>query len=260
MSAAVSSASSIVSRLIIAIAARHAMNLVRPTETQAKRLPRSGRCQPGLRERDGLPCLTPAGEPVFPSCTDFPMRNFATVLVLALCLASPALAENTSEATPTKQRQLECAEQADAEAQTNLGWMYEKGRGVPQDFAQAVACYRKAAEQGYARAQTNLGWMYENGRGVPQDYEQAVVYYRKAAEQGNARAQNNLGWSYKNGHGVAQDDTQAVGWFRKAAEQEDTLAQNNLGIMYRDGRGVEQDDAQAVVWFRKAAAHRASPK
>ncbi|WP_032501022.1 tetratricopeptide repeat protein, partial [Vibrio tasmaniensis] len=71
-----------------------------------------------------------------------------------------------------------------------------KGRGVSQDYEEAVSWYRKAAEQGYARAQTNLGWMYDEGRGVSQDYEESVSWYRKAAEQGYARAQTNLGWMY----------------------------------------------------------------
>ena len=40
------------------------------------------------------------------------------------------------------------------------------------------------AEQGDAQAQFTLGAMYYNGRGVPQDYKQAVKWYRLAAEQG----------------------------------------------------------------------------
>jgi TPR repeat protein len=31
--------------------------------------------------------------------------------------------------------------------------MYEGGKGVPQDQAEAMAWYRRAAEQGYARSQ-----------------------------------------------------------------------------------------------------------
>ena len=34
--------------------------------------------------------------------------------------------------------------------------------------------------------------MYEKGRGVEQDYEKAVEWYQKAAEQGNKDAQSNL--------------------------------------------------------------------
>jgi len=51
-----------------------------------------------------------------------------------------------------------------------LGILYDKGQGVPQDYAEAVKWFRKAEEQGNAPAQNNLGFMYDNGRGVPQDY------------------------------------------------------------------------------------------
>ena len=60
--------------------------------------------------------------------------------------------------------------------------------------------YRKAADQGDAVAQFNLGSMYSKGQGVPQDYAQAVVWYRKAAEAGRRHAQFNLGTMYANGH------------------------------------------------------------
>ena len=41
--------------------------------------------------------------------------------------------------------------------------------------------------------ENNLGWLYQNGRGVAQDYAQAVEWYRKAAEQGDAMRNINLG-------------------------------------------------------------------
>ena len=75
------------------------------------------------------------------------------------------------------------AEQGDAKAQHNLGVMYRKGRGVPQDDAEAVKWYSKAAEQGDAFAQFNLAFMYKNGQGVPQDYAQAHMWYNLAASR-----------------------------------------------------------------------------
>jgi TPR repeat protein len=39
------------------------------------------------------------------------------------------------------------------------------------------------------RAQLNLGLMYSKGHGVPQDYKEAIKYFRLSAEQGNADAQ-----------------------------------------------------------------------
>ena len=42
----------------------------------------------------------------------------------------------------------------------NLGFMYDNGRGVTQDYAEALKWYRLAAELGLADAQTWLGLMY----------------------------------------------------------------------------------------------------
>jgi len=70
--------------------------------------------------------------------------------------------------------------------------------------------YRKAAEQGVADAQNDLGFMYENGQGVPQDYAEAVGWFRKAAEQGYANAQYNLGNMYRNGHGVERTSSEGL--------------------------------------------------
>ena len=109
------------------------------------------------------------------------------------------------------------AEQGNAGAQNNLGVMYNKGNGVPQDYKTAMKWYRFSAEQGYANAQSNLGVMYNKGRGVPQDYKIAAKWYRLAAEQGIADAQSNLGVMYNNGQGVLQDYVRAHMWFNIAA-------------------------------------------
>ncbi|MCH8098520.1 MAG: sel1 repeat family protein [Proteobacteria bacterium] len=50
------------------------------------------------------------------------------------------------------------------------------------DYATALREWRPLAEQGDAEAQFNLGLMYYKGRGVPQDYAEAVKWYRLAAE------------------------------------------------------------------------------
>ncbi len=145
------------------------------------------------------------------------------------------------------------AAQGDALGQSNLGWMYSYGYGVAQDYAEAVKWYRRAAEQGNARGQSALGNMYYYGKGVDRNYAEAVKWYRKAAEQGNANGQTLLGWMYQNGHGVSRDKAEAVKWYRKAAEQGNASGQTNLGGMYHYGYGVVQDYVQAVRWYHKAA-------
>jgi TPR repeat protein len=145
------------------------------------------------------------------------------------------------------------AQQGDAEAQFQLGRAYYEGKGVTQDFAQAVAWYEKAAKQGYARTQNSLGYAYYEGKGVAQDFAHAVALWEKAAKQGFAQAQSNLGATYHDGKGVAQDFAQAVAWRKKAAKQGHVEAQFNLGVAYYEGEGVAQDFAQAVAWLTKAA-------
>src|SRR5205085_1819073 len=73
------------------------------------------------------------------------------------------------------------------------------------------------AERGNARFQAELGYMYERGRGVPQDYQLAALWYGHAASQGNVRAQHLLGLLYDKGQGVAQDYVEAHKWLNIAA-------------------------------------------
>ena len=58
-----------------------------------------------------------------------------------------------------------------------------------KDLGKAAELYQKAADQGNAKAQMNLGWLYENGQGVPKDLGKAAELYQKAADQGDAPAQ-----------------------------------------------------------------------
>ena len=88
---------------------------------------------------------------------------------------------------------------------------------MPEDDVEAVKWYRLAAEQGLADAQVNLGVMYDNGEGVPEDDAEAARWYRMAAEQGHSQAQLNVGIQYITGEGVAADPVQAYAWLDVAA-------------------------------------------
>ena len=87
----------------------------------------------------------------------------------------------------------------------NAGWEEAMTVAASDDDATAFMEWKILADQGNVEAQVNLGLMYDNGRGVDQDYKQAVKWYQLAADQGNALAQNNLGLMYDSGRGVAQD-------------------------------------------------------
>ena len=102
---------------------------------------------------------------------------------------------------------------------TSWGADFYKGVDAAKsgDFATALREFRPLAEQGIAEAQYNLGNMYRKGEGVPQDDKTAVKWYTLAAEQGYADAQNNLGVMYANGEGVIKDNVYAHMWGNIAA-------------------------------------------
>ena len=103
------------------------------------------------------------------------------------------------------------------------------------NMPQAVIWYRKVADQGDADAQIELGRIYEKGIGVAQDTAEAAKWYRRAADLGDADGQTQLGVLHRNGQGVKPDDAEALKWFAKAAAQGHAEAQFQLGVMHFGG-------------------------
>jgi|TARA_B110000908_G_scaffold24602_1_gene28222 TPR repeat protein len=145
------------------------------------------------------------------------------------------------------------AEQGDAEAQSNLGRMYDGGEGVPEDDVEAMKWYRKAAEQGLAMAQYNLGGMYASGKGETRDYVEAVKWLRKAADQGHAWAQYRLGAMYDSGRGVAEDDVMAYMWWNLAAAQGNDHSKKAKGMLSEEMTREQIAEAQKLSreWLAK---------
>jgi len=125
--------------------------------------------------------------------------------------------------------------------------MYGNGRGIGQDYKEAVKWYRLAAEQGHLKAQSNLGVMYDNGRGIVQDYKEAVKWYRLAAEQGYWVAQYNLALSYAKGQGVIQDNVMAHMWLNIAASNGDASATKNRDIVAKNMTTAQIAEAQKLA-------------
>lgn len=69
-----------------------------------------------------------------------------------------------------------------------MGWLYENGRGVPQDYARAFKCYKSVENWWVADGLYALGRLLEWGRGVPANIAEARKYYRRAAEQNHGGA------------------------------------------------------------------------
>jgi TPR repeat protein len=237
------------------------------------------------------------------------------------------------------------AESGDSKAQYALGKMYEFGRGVRQDYKEAIKWYQLSrepyvrphifglafkgvpeavniiisyAEAGHVDTQRELGVMYEFGKGVQQDYKEAVKWYQRAeknghkqakeiiynlarknspealkillydAENGIEDAQSALSMMYQFGLGVPQDNKESAKWYRFAAERELAKAKKNvrkylkvnipqalkflisnaengnagaqmeLGLSRLLGLMISQDEIEAVKWFRLAIEQKSS--
>ncbi|MGD8741986.1 MAG: tetratricopeptide repeat protein [Granulosicoccaceae bacterium] len=139
--------------------------------------------------------------------------------------------------------------QEEAGMQYLIGLMYEYGRGVKPNLAEAVAWYRRAATAGLAQAQNSLGFLYTLGQGVARNDEQACKWFSLAAEQGHAGAQLNLGLLYCSGRGGTMDQDSGVYWFHEAARAGSRQARELLAQAYEQGwYGLSKNAEQAAYW------------
>lgn len=138
------------------------------------------------------------------------------------------------------------------QAYYTLGFMYENGLNMKQDYALAGECYKKAADQRHIKAQYSLGTMYESGQGLPKNLQEAVLQYDQAASRGFAKAQFKLGCMLAKGLGISKNEALAAQWFRRAAEKGHAEAQCKLAAIL----ALEQDHklrTESVNWYRLAA-------
>ena len=148
------------------------------------------------------------------------------------------------------------AEQGNSDAQNNLGWMYEQGSGVGQDFKEAMKWYRLAAEQGSARGEYSLGVLYYNGRGIPRSFENAMKWYRMAAAQGDAKAQYNLGFMYANGEGVPKSLSRGYMWWSLASNGGEAAAWATLETLSKMMTKEQIAEAQAMARNCEASKYK----
>jgi len=101
---------------------------------------------------------------------------------------APAPAESSEKEAPIPTAvvwYMEMAKSGDADAQYNLGSVYETGFGVKADILQAAEWYKKAAEQDHQLAQLKLGILYVLGDGVRQSVIKGTNWIHSASENGN---------------------------------------------------------------------------
>ena len=170
-----------------------------------------------------------------------------------------------------------------------LATMYEHGRGVKRDDAEALKLYQKVIDWGAIAGgvdgkriamateavrriekakivvsgnNTDSMPKQEEGKGAEDatskflrlfqenHYEDAAKLI-KLADKNDKDVQYALGYMYRAGEGLPKDRKTGASWLRKAAESGDVLSQKWLGDAYKDGDGVVQNLRMAIWWYRK---------
>lgn len=212
-------------------------------------------------------------------------------------------AETPEQTAPDLQAALKwltlAAEAGEANAQTQLGYLYSRGPAEVQNIEQAkhwygraaaaglphghlglgtillleadddektfaaVAHIRKAAEADLATGHFYLGLIHERAIGVHADLEQAARHYKLAAEKGIRDAQHRYGIMLYQGQVIAQNKVEGETWLRRAALAGDAEAAMRVGEIYAKGDdGFPPNYAEAANWFRVAAegGHRGAAR
>jgi localization factor PodJL len=145
------------------------------------------------------------------------------------------------------------AAKGDPSAEFEVGARFAEGKGVPQDFKQAVDWYTRSAGRGLAIAQYRLATLYERGLGVKADPGRARAWYGRAAELGNVKAMHNLAVMAASHSQGGPDYASAVRWFTEAADRGLADSQYNLAILHESGLGTPKDPKLAYVWLTLAS-------
>lgn len=116
---------------------------------------------------------------------------------------------------------LKDAAKTNPQAMYILAGLYEAGKGVDKDMAQAVNLMTQAAALDYGQAICALGDMYYEGRGVARDYRIAVENYEKAYGMGSLteNAARRYAACYEDGLGGLTPDKEQAEKILKAARR-----------------------------------------
>ena len=147
---------------------------------------------------------------------------------------------------------LPMADTGDAQAQNNVGFMYEGGLGVSQSYLIAMDWYRKAADSGLAEAQHNIGMLYHHGYGVAANPVEALRWFKLAADQELPQSEYMLGLAYENGNGSPLDYTAARKLLLSSALKNYAPAQMMYAFMLQAGEGGDSDSFKAYIWAKVA--------
>ena len=173
------------------------------------------------------------------------------------------LGSNLLEKPDTERKGVEwLRKSADAgcpDGQYALGLAYERGKGLPQNKAEALLLFRLAADQGHTGAMLKASRMLITGEGCERQEAAGLKLMRKAADEMDPTAIHLTGMRCVAGKAQARDPAQAFAWFRLGALLGTPESQYWLGRIYYEGNGLPQDYDRAIQWLMESASQGYRP-
>jgi len=122
------------------------------------------------------------------------------------------------------------------------------------------SCHRRlqrAAGRGLKGGILLLGYCYQEGWYIKQNYKKAVYWYSKAINKREPIAFLFLGQLYQDGHGVKKDGRKAARLFRKALKMGVSAATYHIANLYDYGStNFRRNRRLAIYWYRKTLWHK----
>lgn len=138
------------------------------------------------------------------------------------------------------------------DAMNLLGFDYLKGRGVPVDTAKAFALQKQAADGGVASAEFNVGWFYETGTQVREDFKVAIEWFLKASRLNYIEADSELARLQMYGRGTPVDFAKAREFARKIETDGD--ASRSHFLLAEIAKAEDAERAQKAAKEKSALA------
>jgi len=122
------------------------------------------------------------------------------------------------------------------------------------DLRGGIRQFERACSGGESVACTELGELYETGRGVPRDVKRAArSYYATACAHGVAVACTRGGRLFERAPEIV-DLPKAAEMYERGCRLAQAQSCFDIGVMYAEGRGRPRDAAQALSFYEQACA------
>lgn len=152
---------------------------------------------------------------------------------------------------------------------TNLGFIYERGEGVPKELGEAVRLYKLGCRGSSCAAPNNLGCVnlgrfYRDGIGVTADPRRALELFRDVCNRepvddedaGHiARSCSLAGTLMLFAKELPHDQSRGLALLERGCTGDDTFGCYNLAVLYDNGQGVPLDQSRAAGYYKHSCNH-----